>query len=605
MAEIKLTINGKECTAPAGSTILQAAERNGIHIPKLCYLEGIHQYGACRICVVEQINPPAKNLQASCMVEARNGMVIETNNAKVQEARKTMYELLLSNHDKKCLTCARNQDCEFQALGRELGVEESPYEGERDLRPIDVSESLTRDPNKCILCRRCVSVCNKIQTTSILTAENRGFQTVITPAFGLPIGNTACTYCGQCVVVCPVGALKETSHKDRVLRAINDPNKHVVVQPAPAVRVGIGECFGLPAGTCETGKLAAALHRMGFDDVFDTNWGADLTILEEGTEFLERFRAVLSGGVATLPMMTSCSPGWIQFIEHNYPEHLENLSTCKSPHQMFGAVVKSYYAKKLGKKPEDMYVVSIMPCTAKKTECARPEMQNDGVPNVDAVLTTRALGDMIKAMGINFLGLPEEKFDDPLGFSTGAADIFGVTGGVMEAALRTVYEIITGRELPFPNLHVSPIVGLEEIREATIKLENVKPEWRAAEGFEVKIAVTSGFAGARKLMEQIKEGTSPYHFIEVMGCPGGCITGGGQPRPQEDINIVRQKRMEAIYGEDERKVVRKSHENKSLMDFYKEWGEPGCHASHEYLHTHYVKRGKYNELTEETFVVNK
>ena len=605
MAEIKLTINGKECTAPAGSTILQAAERNGIHIPKLCYLEGIHQYGACRICVVEQINPPAKNLQASCMVEARNGMVIETNNAKVQEARKTMYELLLSNHDKKCLTCARNQDCEFQALGRELGVEESPYEGERDLRSIDVSESLTRDPNKCILCRRCVSVCNKIQTTSILTAENRGFQTVITPAFGLPIGNTACTYCGQCVVVCPVGALKETSHKDRVLRAINDPNKHVVVQPAPAVRVGIGECFGLPAGTCETGKLAAALHRMGFDDVFDTNWGADLTILEEGTEFLERFRAVLSGGVATLPMMTSCSPGWIQFIEHNYPEHLENLSTCKSPHQMFGAVVKSYYAKKLGKKPEDMYVVSIMPCTAKKTECARPEMQNDGVPNVDAVLTTRELGDMIKAMGINFLGLPEEKFDDPLGFSTGAADIFGVTGGVMEAALRTVYEIITGRELPFPNLHVSPIVGLEEIREATIKLENVKPEWRAAEGFEVKIAVTSGFAGARKLMEQIKEGTSPYHFIEVMGCPGGCITGGGQPRPQEDINIVRQKRMEAIYGEDERKVVRKSHENKSLMDFYKEWGEPGCHASHEYLHTHYVKRGKYNELTEETFVVNK
>ena len=605
MAEIKLTINGKECTAPAGSTILQAAERNGIHIPKLCYLEGIHQYGACRICVVEQISPPAKNLQASCMVEARNGMVIETNNAKVQEARKTMYELLLSNHDKKCLTCARNQDCEFQALGRELGVEESPYEGERDLRPIDVSESLTRDPNKCILCRRCVSVCNKIQTTSILTAENRGFQTVITPAFGLPIVNTACTYCGQCVVVCPVGALKETSHKDRVLRAINDPNKHVVVQPAPAVRVGIGECFGLPAGTCETGKLAAALHRMGFDDVFDTNWGADLTILEEGTEFLERFRAVLSGGVATLPMMTSCSPGWIQFIEHNYPEHLENLSTCKSPHQMFGAVVKSYYAKKLGKKPEDMYVVSIMPCTAKKTECARPEMQNDGVPNVDAVLTTRELGDMIKAMGINFLGLPEEKFDDPLGFSTGAADIFGVTGGVMEAALRTVYEIITGRELPFPNLHVSPIVGLEEIREATIKLENVKPEWRAAEGFEVKIAVTSGFAGARKLMEQIKEGTSPYHFIEVMGCPGGCITGGGQPRPQEDINIVRQKRMEAIYGEDERKVVRKSHENKSLMDFYKEWGEPGCHASHEYLHTHYVKRGKYNELTEETFVVNK
>lgn len=606
MAEIKLTINGKECTAPAGSTILQAAELNGIHIPKLCYLEGIHQYGACRICVVEQVSPPAKNLQASCMVEARDGMVIETNNARVQEARKTMYELLLSNHDKKCLTCARNQDCEFQALGRELGVEDSPYEGERELRPIDICESITRDPNKCILCRRCVSVCKNIQTTSILTAENRGFQTVITPAFSLPLGNTACTYCGQCVVVCPVGALRETSHKDRVIQAINDPNKHVVVQPAPSVRVGIGECFGLPAGSCETGKLAAALHRMGFDDVFDTNWGADLTIMEEGTEFLDRFRTVLNGGVAALPMMTSCSPGWIQFIEHNYPESLENLSTCKSPHQMFGAVIKSYYAKKLGKKPEDMFVVSIMPCTAKKTECARSEMSNDGVPNVDAVLTTRELGDLIKTMGINFLALPEENFDDPLGFSTGAADIFGVTGGVMEAALRTVYEIITGRELPFPNLHVSPIVGLEQVKEATIKLENVKPEWKAAEGFEVKIAVTSGFAGARKLMEKVKEGTSPYHFIEVMGCPGGCITGGGQPRPQEDINVVRQKRMEAIYGEDERKVIRKSHENQSLMNFYKEWGDgkgPGCHASHEYLHTHYVKRGKYNELTEENFVV--
>lgn len=607
MADIKLTINGKECTAPAGSTILQAAEHNGIHIPKLCYLEGIHQYGACRICVVEQVSPPAKNLQASCMVEARDGMVIETNNARVQEARKTMYELLLSNHDKKCLTCARNQDCEFQALGRELGVEDSPYEGERDLHPIDVSESIVRDPNKCILCRRCVSVCKNIQTTAILTAEDRGFQTHITPAFGLPLGNTACTFCGQCVVVCPVGALRETSHKDRVIQAINDPNKYVVVQPAPAVRVGIGECFGLPAGSCETGKLAAALHRMGFDDVFDTNWAADLTIMEEGTEFLERFRTILDGGVAALPMMTSCSPGWIKFIENNYPDSLEHLSTCKSPHEMFGAVVKSYYAKKLGKKPEDMYVVSIMPCTAKKTECARPELSNDGVANVDAVLTTRELGDLIKTMGINFLALPEENFDDPLGFSTGAADIFGVTGGVMEAALRTVYEIITGRELPFPNLHVSPIVGLEQVKEATIKLENVKPEWRAAEGFEVKIAVTSGFAGARKLMEQVKEGTSPYHFIEVMGCPGGCITGGGQPRPQEDINVVRQKRMEAIYGEDERKVVRKSHENQSLMNFYKEWGGgkgPGCHASHEYLHTHYVKRGKYNELTDEHFVVN-
>ncbi|MBQ7520760.1 MAG: (2Fe-2S)-binding protein, partial [Clostridia bacterium] len=343
MADIKLTINGKECTAPAGSTILEAADLNNIHIPRLCYLPGIHKYGACRICVVEQVSPPARNLQAACVVAARDGMVIETNSPRVRIARKAMYELLLSNHDKKCLTCSRNQDCEFQALGRELGVEDSPYEGARELRPLDVSESITRDPNKCILCRRCVAVCKNIQTTAILTAENRGFGTVITPGFNLPIGSTACTFCGQCVVVCPVGALRETSHKDRVLAALADPAKYVVVQPAPAVRVGIGECFGLPAGSSQTGRLAAALRRMGFDAVFDTNWSADLTIMEEGTEFLERFKSVLSGGDATLPMMTSCSPGWIQFIEHNFPDQLDHLSTCKSPHEMFGAVIKSYY----------------------------------------------------------------------------------------------------------------------------------------------------------------------------------------------------------------------------------------------------------------------
>ena len=569
MAEIKLTINGKECTAPAGSTILQAAERNGIHIPKLCYLEGIHQYGACRICVVEQISPPAKNLQASCMVEARNGMVIETNNAKVQEARKTMYELLLSNHDKKCLTCARNQDCEFQALGRELGVEESPYEGERDLRPIDVSESLTRDPNKCILCRRCVSVCNKIQTTSILTAENRGFQTVITPAFGLPIGNTACTYCGQCVVVCPVGALKETSHKDRVLRAINDPNKHVVVQPAPAVRVGIGECFGLPAGTCETGKLAAALHRMGFDDVFDTNWGADLTILEEGTEFLERFRAVLSGGVATLPMMTSCSPGWIQFIEHNYPEHLENLSTCKSPHQMFGAVVKSYYAKKLGKKPEDMYVVSIMPCTAKKMEAGRPEFRRDGVPNVDLVLTTQEVIRMIKESGIRFQMLEKEAPDLPFGMGSGAAEIFGTSGGVAEAVAR--YCLPDKSKNALRMLEHSGLRGNEPIRFVTLPIN----------GRDVRIALAHGLSNAAKLLDQIESGEVQVDLVEVMSCRTGCVGGAGQPYAL--INTKLQ-RAHGLYEIDRSAMFKRSERNPVINAMY----DAGLsERAHELLHLEY------------------
>ncbi len=589
MADVKLTINGIECVAPKGSTILQAAKLNGIHIPSLCYLEGIHKFGGCRICLVEQVNPPARNLQASCMVEAQDGMVIETNTERVRKTRKTMYELLLSNHNQDCLKCSRNQDCEFQALGKELGVTENPYDGERKEYPLDICASITRDPNKCILCRRCISVCKDIQGTAVLGADGRGFDTVVGTAFNLPMNSSQCAYCGQCVVVCPVGALHETSHKDKVYAALADPKKHVVVQPAPAIRVGIAECFGQPAGSCETGRLAAALRRMGFDDVFDTNWAADLTIMEEGTEFLNRVKAALTGQPVTLPMITSCSPGWIQFIEKHFPKELDHLSTCKSPHEMLGAVVKSHYAKKLGKKPEDMFVVSIMPCTAKKTECARPELSNDGVPNVDAVLTTRELGEMIKEMGIDFMALPEEEFDNPLGYSTGAADIFGLTGGVMEAALRTVYEIITGRELPFPDLHVTPIVGLEQpIKEATIKLENVKPEWAAAEGFEVKVAVTSGFKGADVLMKQIADGTSPYHFIEVMGCPGGCITGGGQPRPKEDIKVVRQKRLEALYGEDERKAQRKSHENQSIMDFYKEWGEPGCHASHEYLHTAYT-----------------
>ena len=600
MATIHLTINGKPCEAVKGNTILKAAQANGIRIPTLCYLDKIHQFGACRICVVEVEG--MRNLQASCMVEAQEGMVIHTNSKRVRDARKVLYQLLLSDHNQDCLACERNQDCELQALGRELGVTENRFEGAKNEVGVDACVSFTRDMTKCVLCRRCVSVCNRIQETGILNAQNRGFATVISPAENQPIGTVACAMCGQCTVVCPVGALKETSHQDRVWDALNDPAKHVIVQPAPAVRVGIGECFGLPAGTSQTGRLAAALRRLGFDDVFDTNWAADLTIMEEGTEFLGRVKAAFTGGEAVLPMFTSCSPGWIKFCEHHFPTELDHLSSCKSPHMMFGAVLKSYYAKKLGKKPEDIYVVSVMPCTAKKLEIARPEMVNDGVPNVDAVLTVRELGDMIKSAGIDFLNLPEEQFDAPLGMSTGAADIFGLTGGVMEAALRTVYELITGRELPFPDLHVTPIVGLQQVKEATIKLENVRPEWSILEGVEVKIAVTSGLAGARKLMEQVEKGESPYHFIEVMGCPGGCITGGGQPR-SADVEVARKKRMEALYAEDEGKKLRKSHENPELLAFYKEWGEPCGHASHEYLHTHYVPRGVYNELTEEVFTV--
>lgn len=596
---INMTINGKKVKAPEGSTILQAAKQNGIRIPTLCYLENIHKFGACRICVVEVEG--AKTLQAACMVEAKDGMVIHTNSSRVRRSREVMYRLLMSDHPDDCLKCERNQSCELQALGKQLGITEKGFEGEKTNKPLDKSVSFTRDPNKCILCRRCVSVCNEIQAVGILNAQNRGFDTEISPAMGLKIGDAGCAMCGQCTIVCPVGALYETDATQKVWEALNDPNMRVVVQTAPAVRASIGEYFGMPAGVCRTGKLVAALHRMGFDDVFDTNWSADLTIMEEGTEFLQRVKNAFTGKPSVLPMITSCSPGWVKFAEHNFPEQLEHLSTCKSPHTMFGAVIKSYYAQKIGVEPQNIFVVSVMPCTAKKFEIERPEMQNDGNKNVDAVITVRELGDMINSAGIDFVSLLDEGFDSPLGFSTGAADIFGLTGGVMEAALRTVYELVTGRELPFPNLHVAPIVGLDEIKEGAIKIEKPLKEYSFLDGVEVKIAVTSGLKGARKLMQQVADGTSPYHFFEVMGCPGGCITGGGQPRT-DDIEKTRKLRMQALYKEDEGKKLRKSHENPQLLEFYKEWGEPCSHRSHEYLHTHYVKRGVNNELTDESFV---
>ncbi|BBB90292.1 MAG TPA: NADH-dependent [FeFe] hydrogenase, group A6 [Methylomusa anaerophila] len=589
---INLTINGKPVSVAESSTILEAAKQNNIYIPNLCYLEGVHQFGSCRLCVVEVEG--ARNLQASCMVPVREGMVIKTNTEKVRKARKVLYELLLSDHPKDCLSCERNQSCELQEIGNRLGVTEARFEGERSKGFEDFSPSITRDMSKCILCRRCITVCKEIQNVGILNAQNRGFKTVVGPAMDLPINSVNCAYCGQCTVVCPVGALKETDAIQSVWKAINDKKKRVVVQVAPAIRAAIGEEFGLAPGTLVTGKLVTALREMGFDDVFDTNFAADLTIMEEGTELLTRVKKALTGGEATLPMVTSCSPGWIKYVEHAFPQELDHLSTCKSPHTMLGALAKSYYAEKIKVDPKDMVVVSIMPCTAKKFEISRPEMKNNGVPNVDAVLTTRELAKMIKEAGIDFVNLADSQFDNPLGLSSGAADIFGVTGGVMEAALRTVYELVTGRELPFEKLHVTPIVGLEQIKTADILIEDPLEDYKFLDGFTVKIAVTSGLKGAKILLDQIAKGESPYHFIEVMGCSGGCIGGGGQPRPTTPE--IRKKRMAAIYQEDEGKALRKSHENEYINKLYQEYlVAPNGHKSHDLLHTHYTKRGKFNE----------
>jgi len=584
---IQLTINNKKISAEPGATILDAAKQNGINIPSLCYLENIHKFGSCRICSVEVEG--SRTLQVACMTEVREGMTVQTNSKRVLKTRRILYELMLSDHSKNCLSCARNQSCELQQLGDTLGVMENRFTTSSARNHIDISPAITRDLSKCILCRRCITACKGIQGIGILDAQNRGFHTDIAPVMGRPLDEAKCSYCGQCTVVCPVGALKETDHITRVWEALNNPEIRVVFQTAPAVRVALGEMFGYPTGTSVTGKMTAAIRALGADDVFDTNWAADLTIMEEGTEFLHRAINVLSGKEAAFPMITSCSPGWIKYIESYFPKLLPHLSSCKSPHMMLGALSKSYYAEKINRDPRRMYTVSVMPCTAKKFEISREEMINEGVSNVDAVLTTRELGKMIKQAGIDFRNLDDEEFDAPLGQSSGAADIFGVTGGVMEAALRTVYAIVTGRTLPFEQLHVEPIVGLDQIKSAPVKFENVLPEYKMFEGFEAKIAVTSGLAGAKILMDQIAEGTSPYHFIEVMGCPGGCISGGGQPR-SKDPN-VKMKRMKAIYSEDEKKVLRQSHLNPSILSLYKEYlGEPGSHKSHELLHTRYIDR---------------
>ncbi|MFU8780003.1 MAG: NADH-dependent [FeFe] hydrogenase, group A6 [Kiritimatiellia bacterium] len=583
---LNLTINGKSVTAKAGTTVLMAAREAGIRIPTLCFLEKREPTGACRVCLVEIAG--ARTLGSACSTPIVEGMQVQTNSPKVRAARRQVVELLLSEHDGNCQTCDRNQDCELQQLASELGIREIAYEGEKAAHRIDESTpALVRDNAKCIKCRRCVTVCSAVQGIGALQPQGRGFDTMIGPAFSLNLDGVACVQCGQCAAVCPVGAISERSHVAGVWAALEDSTKTVVVQTAPAIRAALGECFGYAPGTLVTGKMTSALRALGFDGVFDTNFTADLTIMEEGTELLTRLkRAIVEGEKVPLPMFTSCSPGWINFAEYYYPQFLPNVSTCKSPQQMFGAVAKTYYAQKIGVRAEDMVVVSIMPCTAKKFECQRPEMNSSGVQDVDFVLTTRELGQMIREAGIDFRALEDSDMDAPLGLSSGAADIFANTGGVMEAALRTAYEIITGRELPMENLHVQPVTGLTGIKSASVVLEDLLPDWSFLEGVELKVAVSHGLANTRKLMEKIRTGEETYHFIEVMTCPGGCIGGGGQPRLTDDA--VRCKRMDAIFAEDEGKQLRKSHENKAVQELYQEFlGEPLGHKSHALLHTHY------------------
>ncbi len=587
----KLTIDNIETEVPQGTTVLEAARQVGVRIPTLCYLEGLQAIGACRVCLVEIEG--AKTLMSSCVTPVTEGMKVHTNTRRVREARRTVVELLLSDHDGDCQTCERNDDCELQAVARELGIRDVRYPGEKSRKIEDASTpALVRDTSKCILCRRCVAVCGEVQGVAAMFPQSRGFKTVVGPAFCNTLDAVVCVQCGQCSAVCPVGAITEKDQIDEVWAALEDPGKHVVVQTAPAIRAALGECFGYPPGTLVTGKMVSALRRLGFDAVFDTNFTADLTIVEEGTELLTRLKAALvDEKPVALPQFTSCSPGWIKYIEYFYPDMLANVSTCKSPQQMFGAVAKTYYANKIGKGPEDVFVVSVMPCTAKKFEAQRPEMRDSGVRDVDVVLTTRELGRMIKQAGIEFDSLPQDKMDAPIGLSSGAADIFANTGGVMEAALRTAYEIVTGEPLPFENLHVTPIAGLDGIKEASIDITGTVPEWSFLEGVKLKVAVAHGLGNARKVIERIRSGDAEYHFIEIMTCPGGCIGGGGQPRLTTDD--VRKARIAAIYKEDEGKKLRKSHENPEIKQIYEEFlGKPLGEKSHHLLHTHYEVRAR-------------
>ena len=580
MNTVNLTIDGIKVAVPASYTILEAAREAHINIPTLCYLKDINQIGACRICLVEVKG--ARSFQAACVSPVGEGMEVYTNTPALRNARRINLELLLSNHNRECTSCVRSENCELQRLCREYNVKEYPYDGKKTKAQLDeVGPSIVRDNSKCISCRRCVAACNNVQKIGAIGVSRRGFNTIVGCIYGMSLSDSPCINCGQCILACPVGALHEKDSTAEVYAALADPSKHVVVQPAPAVRATLGEEFGMPIGTSVTGKLVAALRRLGFDKVFDTDFGADLTILEEGTELLNRLK---NGG--KLPMITSCSPGWIKYCEEFYPEFLDNLSTCKSPHEMLGAIIKSYYAEKAGIDPKDIYVVSVMPCTAKKYEAKREELSNNGLADVDAVLTVRELARMIKNAGIDFNRLADEDFDGILGESTGASVIFGATGGVMEAALRTVYETVTGKTLD--NVNFTSVRGTAGIKEATVDLDGTK----------VSVAVANGTGNAKELLDMVKSGEKDYTFIEIMGCPGGCVTGGGTPivdattRSYVDLKSLRAA---ALYGEDAGKAKRKSHENVQLKALYDEYlGEPNSHRAHELLHTHYTAKPKYN-----------
>lgn len=577
MSNINIKINGIDVSAPEGSTILEAARISNIDIPTLCYLKEINEIGACRICVVEVKG--ARSLVASCVHPINEGMEIFTNTPKVLNSRRMTLELILSTHDRKCLSCVRSGNCELLKLSRDLKVEdEGRFDGTNNKYEIDNSAAhMYRDNNKCILCRRCVAVCSEVQAIGVIGANNRGFETEICSAFEMGLAETSCVSCGQCIAVCPTGALSEKDNTIEVFEALADESKHVIVQTAPAVRAALGESFGMPIGTNVEGKMIAALKSLGFKNVFDTNFAADLTIIEEANEFLDRFK---NGG--KLPLITSCSPGWVKYCEHYYPDMIENLSSCKSPQQMFGAIAKTYYAEKMGLNPKDIVMVSVMPCTAKKFEIGRDDEDAAGVPDVDYAITTRELATMIERAGINFTSLPDEEFDMPLGMSSGAGVIFGATGGVMEAALRTAVEKLTGEELP--SLDFMEVRGIEGIKEATYNIA----------GTDIKVAVVSGLANARELLDKVKSGEADYHFIEVMGCPGGCVNGGGQPQQPANIrnfSDLRTLRAKALYDIDMAKSVRKSHDNPAIKELYKEFlGEPGGEKAHDLLHTTYVKR---------------